>query len=226
MNRLSLRPVLFMGIILILSACSNSPPEILQNFWEITLVESPDSTEELVTFREELSIFTVSRDDDGDDEIESVFLIQDEEELFWELDKDNWEEIELQGEKWIGGSSLLMMEDEPFPRSSYRLLVIDRSGQRDETSIAISIKRVLDPLVFPRLSRNGDDWEIQSPYDQHIIRLYNGDSILKGQIKIDNKNFTQRFLREQLKPSSGDVLVLSAQDVSKGWVLQSLPFQY
>jgi len=217
---------IFISVLFVLSACSNNPPEILQNFWEITLVESPDSTDELVSFREELSVFTVSRDEDGDDDIESIFLIQDEEELFWELDKDNWEEIDLQGEKWTGASSLLMPADESFPRTSYRVLVIDKSGQRDEKTIAISIKRILEPPEFPRLSRNGDEWEIESPHAQHILRIYDGNGKLKGQVKIDKNSFSQKFLREQLKPSSGDVLIVSAQDISKGWILQALPVKY
>ena len=226
---MKLRGILFFQILcsmLFFSSCSNNPPEILQSYWQITLVELSGSTDDSLKYQEELSVFTLSRDEDGEDEIESIYIIEDEEEIFWELTADNWEEIELQGEKWLGASSLLMPWGEEFPRDDYRVLVIDKSGQRGDTVIGVSVKNLSAPPDFPRLIQDDELWMIESPHKRHTLRVYSQDGNIKKEIKIQETRFSDQFLKNELKPSSGDSIVVFADDDSNGWVLMSLPLIY
>ncbi len=217
------------------TGCGNNPPEIMQTYWQLNLQElsgggsgfQESSALDGDSFEERLSLFVLSVDEDGNDEIESIFLIQDDEELFWELKEESWEEIPSGGDIWRGASGLTMPPGEAFPRKTYRLLVIDKSGQRSEKIMAVSVKKVSDTPVFPYLVREGEGWRIESPYAQHTLRLYDGTDVLLGEIKIEEMQFSNRFLTSKLKPEGeGNYLIISSQDQSNGWTLVSLPIYF
>ena len=130
-----LRPVpVVLCFILLLAGCSEEPPHIIQIFHQTNVVKDLQQED----IYPQLSLFVHAEDDDGTDDIDSIYLIQDEKELFWELDDQNWESFEEQGEYWVGSNRIVMNDYSPLPWGDYRLLIIDAAGERDEREIYIA----------------------------------------------------------------------------------------
>lgn len=119
------------------AGCSVNPPAILQIFWQINYRAIPPLAEPV----EELSLFLHLQDEDGDDDIESISLLNDAAELYWGLHGGTWERTEISEESWFGSSELRMYRDGRFPRGAYRLVVTDLAGERGEGSLFISADR-------------------------------------------------------------------------------------
>lgn len=132
-----------------LFACEGAPPEINDIFYQITLSKNltQNRSEEI------LSLFLTIHDEDGEDDIESIYLLNDQQELFWKLDSSNWEKTDRKGSRWIGSSSIQMADGSPFPRGKYRVLVSDQGGSRGEKELQLNVPGVeLNQFIFPELS--------------------------------------------------------------------------
>ncbi|MCK5198132.1 MAG: hypothetical protein KAR21_07265, partial [Spirochaetales bacterium] len=93
-------------------------PEIGQVVWQINFLRTP-----LESFgHQELSVFVLVEDEDGIGDIESIYLIHDESELFWKLNPDSWKHKVLGGKNWIGSNSIRMGDSSSLPAGNYRLL--------------------------------------------------------------------------------------------------------
>lgn len=147
MKRIKLFSVLFLTFFY--AGCEGAPPEITDTFVQVTVFKN------LRTLQPEeiLSLFLVVKDDDGEEDIESIYLLNDRQELFWKLDPLNWEKTDRKGSRWIGSSSIQMPDGSAFPRGKYRVIVSDQAGDRDEKEIQINIAGIdLSKFVFPELS--------------------------------------------------------------------------
>jgi hypothetical protein len=118
-----------------LLSCSGEPPEILRVFWRLNLVEN---REQNLTYQT-LSLFIKPNDPDGFEDIEEVFLINDQQELFWHLDTETWARSGEGEEIWIGSNSLKMPDGASFPPGEYRILLRDVGGDSSEQSIRLHL---------------------------------------------------------------------------------------
>jgi len=120
-------------VALFLLGCTGEPPEIMQVFWQLNMVED---LEQNLTYQS-LSLFVKPNDPDGFEDIEELYLINDEQELFWRLDVESWTQSGTEGEIWIGSNSLKMPDGSSFPAGEYRILLRDVGGDSAEQTIRL-----------------------------------------------------------------------------------------
>lgn len=133
MHRFFLAPltVLF-AISLLFWSCSAYEPEVLG----VTLLElrylnldGPRSQELIL----ELEV----RDEDGFSELDRVYVVQDEAELFWEFPSESWHARPAEGEIRI--LRLAAPGGEALPRGSYRVELFDLGGRSGEGSFTLPL---------------------------------------------------------------------------------------
>lgn len=101
-----------------------------------------------------MSLFCAVNDEDGIDDVEYLYLIQDRDGLDWKLTKDNWREREIDGVTWLGSDSLEHPDGPAFPRGNYRVVLIDKSGERAERDVPVQTVPT-DAVKVPTLSLEG-----------------------------------------------------------------------
>ena len=153
----------------LLISCSGAVQEIGQVVWQVNFLRSPLESSE----HQELSVFMLIEDEDGIEDIESIYLIHDESELFWKLSKDNWNQKVLGGKNWIGSNSIRMSDSSNLPAGNYRLVVIDRAGERDTREFHLSGKmlELKNSESFPELLI-GPDIVIKSKFPDNTLWIY------------------------------------------------------
>lgn len=166
-----------------LISCSGAVPEIGQFIWQVNFVRTPSES----TGRQELSVFLLIEDEDGIGDIEYIYLIHDESELFWKLNSEDWTLKVLGGKNWIGSNSIRMSDLSILPSGNYRLVVIDKAGERDSRSFNIS-KSILDiknSEYFPRLLIDSSI-VIESKFSDNTLWIYDEKMEILKNIKIEN----------------------------------------
>lgn len=154
-------------------SCSQEPPEIIQNYWQLTVVNNVINK----TRYEELSLFLHVIDPDGIEDIESVYLIHDDSELFWKLEKQNWETYNNQDEQWLGSNAIVLNDYADFPRGTYRIIVIDATGERDKTEIFIGTETINKRQIpVPTAEVQKEVINIKSDYTQNSLRIYRDEN--------------------------------------------------
>ncbi len=139
-------------LVLILAACSGTPPRIHNSDW------MPVYTKDLSRggIYEELDFFVQLEDEDGLEDISEISIHRDDRGWAWKLNQENWVSLSKDGENWVGASGLC--RDGGIPDGEYRLKVTDRSGQSVEslfeyTSPALDTGRIR----FPHAAAEKDD---------------------------------------------------------------------
>lgn len=129
-------------------SCEGSDPEILNTYWQINVLNNLKTGNK----EEALCFYAIVSDDDGEQDIESIFVINDELQLFWTINNSNWQRIELNGEKWLGCGMLQMTDGGAFPRLKYRISAKDSAGGTASAEINLNLESIDLKLVkFPEL---------------------------------------------------------------------------
>ena len=180
-NRIKL--LFFTAFSFFLISCSGSVPEIGQIIWQVNILQTPSESRGY----QELSVFILIEDEDGIGDIDYIYLIHDESELFWKLNSNDWTQKVLGGKNWIGSNSIRMSDRSSLPAGNYRLVVIDKAGERDSRNFNIS-KSMLDTKnreYFPELLI-GSDIIIKSKFSDNTLWIYDKDMEILKNIKIEN----------------------------------------
>jgi hypothetical protein len=155
-------------------ACSGKPPSFL-NF-KYLVMERPLA--DGAGSGQSLSVFAAVQDPDGFDDIESMYLINDQEKLFWKLTSDTWAK-KLEGDtNWIGSNGFSLPVSESIPQGNYRVIVVDTAGEKAEREFSLGAPS--DAVVALKATLSGDSLEISSPYPSVQV-LYldaNGQTLL------------------------------------------------
>lgn len=155
---MSFRSVIIIVLAALASAgCSGNPPEILNSRW--TLVLFDDRERDRVY--EYLSVGILARDEDGQDDLESLSIVNDSSELYWRVSQDKWTKRQVRQETWFAIDSLTTAELLPLPRGTYRLILSDYSGTRAETSISVNPPKTADE-VFPSIKAGKNSIQLSS----------------------------------------------------------------
>ncbi|MCQ2604148.1 MAG: hypothetical protein MJ215_03780 [Spirochaetia bacterium] len=205
----------FISIIILVFAfcgCNENPPEIRQVFWQFNVFHDQETGGSCET----LSLYVLADDKDGTNDIESMYLINDAEELYWKISGSDLH-IESYGdsETWIGCSNIRisgcisgtgeLLPDSHIPDGPCRIILIDSSGERDETSV--TLKNGIQTLdhKWPALTRNGNVCTVSG--DADFIWGFSADHTFvsefsgKSEQTITNKTiknfYLYRFLPEQ-----------------------------
>ncbi len=183
---------LFTTVLLILS-CSGNQPEIKQSFLQLNVYNNPEAN----TFSERLSFYVHAEDEDGIEDIEFLYLINDEEELFWKLSADNWERKDNNGEIWIGSNKIVNPLDNVIPRGAYRIILIDTAGERVELEEYISSQNLnFNALDYPYVEYNAttNDLTLESRHKRNIIWLYSANNELIQEVTVDKSKYNLKTL--------------------------------
>lgn len=207
-----------LSLLLLLTACTVNIPVIKDQQWQVSLTE--DREKDIVY--ESLSLFLYIFDEDGQNDIESLFLINDDYGLFWELTESNWD-IEINGdEKWYGASEILMQNYGDIPRTSYRVHVRDLAGETAETKLYITQPKTLkESAIFPDFTYKQKELTLKNFSDGFLQVVIDGVVIQESAISSTPKSIKD-ILGKELEEYSDDVeLYLKA--VERDLILRSGP---
>ena len=162
--------IFLLCLALLLGSCSESAPKISQTFWQINLLHNQSTGKN----SQVLTVFVMASDDDGVDDMDKMYVINDEHQLYWEISGKNLR-VEKYGdsEVWIGSNFITMPSpEESIPGGTYRIILLDSSGERAKTSVVVQNNIKLAPDKWPTLTKIGDNvmvegkaeyvWGIQS----------------------------------------------------------------
>lgn len=208
------------GLLILLFSCSGSPPSIINTEW--ILVYTKDLNRGGVYT--ELNFFAQLEDSDGIEDISEISIHRDDLGWAWNLNSDNWVSYSQEGEDWIGSNGLT--RGGTIPAGDYRLLIVDRSGQRNETVFKLDDPAVeSDSLDFPSLKVIDDRLLISTGGREPVVLwFYNDKAVL-----ITEKYSAPGLFRldEILSPEEIQIalwVMIYYQDEIGGYGLKSGPF--
>ncbi len=178
-------------IILLLSKCSGSVPNITQLVWQINFIQKAEGGSHYM----KLSVFTMINDEDGITDIDKIYIITDEAELFWVLDSTSWSMKVISGSNWLGSNNIRMNNYSNLPAGTYRVLVIDKAGERDSRNFYISPAMVksIKNNIFPKLYIN-DSIQLESKFQDNTLWVYDNAMKIIKKYKMDNGKINRSII--------------------------------
>ena len=158
-------------------SCTVTPPKIVQTFWQLNLVRNPTSR----LSHESLSLFVHVVDGGGIGDLDSIYLVNDQRELYWRLDSSNWQHRDENGELWVGSNSIEMSDRSVLPRGKYRVLLSNLAGVRATDEIFVSALKLDSARAsFPTLAVTGNSIQVGGAVPRTTIWLYDPSGRLIG----------------------------------------------
>ncbi|MDR1625720.1 MAG: hypothetical protein LBT33_04190 [Spirochaetia bacterium] len=171
-------PFLFIPFIaLFLEACSGSAPAIGDVRWRLTAFHDTRTGKT----GEYLSLAVFASDDDGQDDFESISLINDGHELYWQVSVEDWVVRQARQQSWIVLEKLVAPGDS-VPRGGYRLILRDYGGAQAESSFSVAAQAEL-PQDFPALAPSdgrGGALALETPRGESILMVRSEAGVLLG----------------------------------------------
>ncbi|MBN1523906.1 MAG: hypothetical protein JW904_05455 [Spirochaetales bacterium] len=153
-------------------SCSDNPPAILENEWRLTLFQNRILG---VTYQK-LSVFIRAEDKDGTDDLAAMHVINDDAELVWTFEAENWESVQKRGNPWVGTNSIVMPDSSPFPIGLYRVLLEDKSGKIVETSFFLKRQNIETKSArMPSAAVRGDTISVVGTADSAELWIYDAN---------------------------------------------------
>lgn len=171
-------PFLLFAIIsfsLVLTGCSGRRPFIDQNEWYINYRNDLKNNK----IYEELALFLLVKDEDGIEDIEEIYLINEKEEIFWRITEEV-KIIHKEGKRaWIGASRLIPENGKKFPNGTYRVVIQDKAGSSAEIAISIPKDRLnLKQSLFPKINYTDKTLNISGKRNIYQIWFYDENDTL------------------------------------------------
>ena len=159
--------------VFLLGACSQSDPKIVSSSFRLAYRSSG------AAISETLSFFVLASDDDGIADLESMYLLNDEAQIFWKLSVDDWLVSERSGETWVGSHALSMPGGAPFPRGTYRAVLMDKGGSRSERPVFLNAPKELRH-PYPTFSIGAGRYTAASSWPRNSIATYDASGAILG----------------------------------------------
>jgi len=178
-----IKPFILNIVLLMLVSCSGSVPEIGQLVWQINFIQKGEESSSYM----ELSVFTMVNDEDGISDIDKIYIINDEAELFWVLDSNSWEMKVISSGTWLGSNSIRMNDYSNLPSGTYRVLVIDKAGERDSRIFYISTEMLdsIESNLFPKILID-NTIQLESKFQDNTLWVYDDSMNIIQKYKINN----------------------------------------
>ena len=158
-------------------------------------------------------------DEDGIDDIKTIYIINDTEELFWKIDEKSWVYKTVNNENWFGSNNIVMNDFSGFPIGQYRVVVIDDAGERQEITFTISsYDRKFPAEQFP--SAIVENNTISFSENCEIIWSYSQD--MKFINEMDVNNYKDRMMPF---PRNSNAMFLYRYDRVNGYGLMAGPYK-
>jgi hypothetical protein len=142
------KKLLLLVLFILLFACSQSEPEISYGSLELVYYENGGNPVERFSF------FVLSRDNDGIEDLDELWLYHDWDGLSWRLTSGDWISQIVDGNTGIGTRAISMVDNSPLPRGQFRAVLVDKGGSRSERFI--SFDAPLREREFPHLDVTGN----------------------------------------------------------------------
>jgi hypothetical protein len=156
-------------------------------FWQLNMVED---LEQDLTYQS-LSLFVKPNDPDGFEDIEDLYLINDQQELFWRLDGESWAQSGTDEEIWIGSNSLKMPDGAAFPAGEYRILLRDVGGDSAEQTIRLqTISSKEASRYLPKVSVAGGEIRVAGEAGSYQLSVTDGSGRYIASYPIAEKPLT------------------------------------
>lgn len=157
-------------VVAFLCGCTGSQPDIVEVMQTIVFRYDPVFDQSF----ESLHLYTVVSDPDGIGDLFELYVLNDDQAIFWKLSQDSWDVHENDDKIWIGSHTLRVPQSRSIPRGRYRVQVYDRAGE-----ISVQVIEVLQSnsigntsLTFPSLSYREGVLDLVSSYEENIVRWY------------------------------------------------------
>lgn len=174
--------ILIICLVLILGSCSESAPKISHTFWQINLMHDQKTGKN----SQALTIFVMASDEDGVDDMDKMYVINDEHQLYWEISGSNLR-LEKYGENevWMGSNFITMSTPgESIPSGTYRIMLLDSSGERAKSSVVISNNIKAVPEKWPTLTKMGNSLKVDGKAD--FVWGVQTDGTFGGEFQVDS----------------------------------------
>ncbi len=208
---------------LLAASCSTSTPKIAETFWQLNLVHDRGNG----NAEERLSFFVHVTDSEGISDLDSIYLLNDQSELYWHLDSSNWQHSDSNGELWVGSNFLQMPNGSAIPRGKYRVLVSNLAGERVSDSIFVSAER-LDPtkVEFPTLTEERSTVKITNALADTRLWLYDPKGDFIGSKAISGGSLPLATLLQGKRPPASQLTVYAyGYDKNCGCGLVNGPYE-
>ncbi len=156
-------------------------------FWQLNMVED---LEQDLTYQS-LSLFVKPNDPDGFEDIEDLYLINDQQELFWRLNGESWAQSGTDEEIWIGSNSLKMPDGAAFPAGEYRILLRDVGGDSAEQTIRLqTVPSKEASRYLPKVSVTGGEIRVAGEAGSYQLSVTDGSGRYIASYPISEKPLT------------------------------------
>jgi len=151
-----------------------------------------------------LSLFVKPNDPDGFEDIEDVYLINDEQELFWRLDGESWAQSGSGQEIWIGSNSLKMPDGASFPAGEYRILLRDIGGDSTEQTIRLELLSLKEARRFlPKVTVGSGQILVAGESSSYQVWLYDSNRRYVNSFPVSNGSVTLDTITKSQPPLQG-----------------------
>lgn len=153
-----------------MSSCVGAVPVIQEIEYSLVYRNAPATN----TQYESLHIFMRIADEDGIEDIDEIYILHDDETIYWKLTSEMWDRINIEQEIWIGSQSLRLAHDIHIPRGVYRIQIYDKGGELAQETFSLPEYDTVENVMqeFPSLSQNNNRVHLSSAFADNIVRLY------------------------------------------------------
>ena len=159
------------GLLCLLAACEVAAPEAHELFWKRVVFADLRQGRTYET----LTLFARVSDADGLDDLDALYVMNDEAQLFWRLTPEVWVVDRSDSGTWIGSTALAMPSDEPLPAGVYRVIVQDIAGQTAERSFRIAGgtgPEALRQAEAMEVAIDANELAVTGPFASYEVWLY------------------------------------------------------
>lgn len=123
---------------------------------------------------ESLHIYAVVTDPDGIGDLSELYVLNDDQSIFWKISQGSWDVHETEDKIWIGSHALRMPQSRSIPRGRYRVQIYDRAGEVSVQTVEVLQSNSIEntALTFPSLSYREGVVDLSSIYEDNIVRWY------------------------------------------------------
>ncbi len=163
-----------------LASCSQTAPRLVAVSLKLVYRQSGAS------YVERLSCFAFAEDEDGEADLEELRIVNDRSQLYWKVTSQDWVSLVKTGQTWIGSHSLSMPEGGTIPRGTYRIVLLDKGGERDERAVSFEAP-LASARPFPSLSFSGGAYAVSSSYPKNLLVVYDASGTVLRNIDLSVK---------------------------------------
>ncbi len=183
--------------LLALAGCAGKPPEISRVFAQPIFVHDLAAKSDWVR----LGVFVVATDPDGQDDLDSLYVINDAAELYWKIGKDAWVSATAEGEPWIGTNTFTVPGGAPPPAGEYRVVLQDLAGETVEDTFTLPRMDFPSAGAYPGAAIGAEEVAVSGGGDTTQLWIVGKDGKQVGSVPVPKE--TRRVPLAQVHQAGG-----------------------